>query len=264
MVLFTNAEVYEAYYNNYDGLNSEKEKFTFPITVHFLSEDNETILETQTKLYNFPLNYTFVNDWTQNGEYRFPQIDGSETQWFIDGNNNALKETNKLKSSPIQDVFEFVPEVKRVIIPENPTIVPILDGEDLPANQNKLVVGDDRAHSFGIRVDHALLEKPQNPRRTITMPTASAATMRKRNARSCQGSCSGSWRHTRACPCMQRPSFPRAGTTRAAQRRLRRSARTTILPFTTTPTTAPTAARRHSTIPTARGRRRWQRRWPSG
>ena len=163
MVLFTNAEVYEAYYNNYDGLNSEKEKFTFPITVHFLSEDNETILETQTKLYNFPLNYTFVNDWTQNGEYRFPQIDGSETQWFIDGNNNALKETNKLKSSPIQDVFEFVPEVKRVIIPENPTIVPILDGEDLPANQNKLVVGDDRAHSFGIRVDHALLEKPQNP-----------------------------------------------------------------------------------------------------
>ena len=163
MVLFTNAEVYEAYYNNYEGLNSEKEKFTFPITVHFLSEDNETILETQTKLYNFPLNYTFVNDWTQNSEYRFPQIDGSETQWFIDGNNNALKETNKLKSSPIQDVFEFVPEVKRVIIPENPTIVPILDGEDLPANQNKLVVGDDRAHSFGIRVDHALLEKPQNP-----------------------------------------------------------------------------------------------------
>ena len=51
---------------------------------------------------------------------------------------------------------------------------------------------------------------------------------------------------------------------RAARRRLRRSARTIILPSTTTPTTAPTAARRHSTIPTARGRRRWQRRWPSG
>ena len=131
MVLFPNAAVYKAYYGNYSGLTSEKNKFTFPITVRFLNEDGESVLETQRKLYNFPLNYVFAGDWAQNDGYRFPQIDEAETQWFIDGNGNALKETDRLKSSPIQDTFELVPEVKTVIIPENPSVVPILDGERL-------------------------------------------------------------------------------------------------------------------------------------
>lgn len=119
MVLFPNAAVYEAYYNNYSGLTSEKNKFTFPITVRFLNEGGESVLETQSKLYNFPLNYVFAGDWAQNDGYRFPQINEAETQWFIDGNSNALKETDRLKSSPIQDTFELVPEVKTVVIPEN-------------------------------------------------------------------------------------------------------------------------------------------------
>lgn len=163
MVLFPNAAVYKAYYGNYSGLTSEKNKFTFPITVRFLNEDGESVLETQSKLYNFPLNYVFAGDWAQNDGYRFPQIDESETQWFIDGNGNALKETDRLKSSPIQDTFELVPEVKTVIIPENPSVVPILDGVRLAEGQNTITVGDDRIHSFGVLVEHALLEPPQNP-----------------------------------------------------------------------------------------------------
>ncbi|PWL51022.1 MAG: hypothetical protein DBY40_00405 [Clostridiales bacterium] len=163
MVLFPNAAVYEAYYNNYSGLTSEKNKFTFPITVRFLNEGGESVLETQSKLYNFPLNYVFAGDWAQDDGYRFPQINEAETQWFIDGNSNALKETDRLKSSPIQDTFELVPEVKTVVIPENPSVVPILDGERLAEGQNTITVGDDRIHSFGVLVEHALLEPPQNP-----------------------------------------------------------------------------------------------------
>lgn len=163
MVLFPNAEVYEAYYENYSGLNSEKNKFTFPMTVRFWNEDSSAILETQEKLYNFPLNYVQNGNWSQDPAYQFPQIDEEETQWFIEGNGNALKETNRLRSDPVQSIFDLVPEVTRLVIPANPTVVPVLDGVLLPADQTSVTVKDERVHTFGVQVAHPLLTPPENP-----------------------------------------------------------------------------------------------------
>lgn len=162
MIIFNDNECFKSFSQK---ASRRTKKCTYPVTVNFGSPDSQEA-HLYDALLGWRLNKT-TGLWDYDKNYKLPPAEGSSGEerpgyeyicgWTMNG--TVLKENDNLKLNfPDASVTVSLGGFYKLCEPE---ISYIVDGKECSGDTLTVAIGDEKDHTVGVKVDHALLQSEQ-------------------------------------------------------------------------------------------------------
>lgn len=170
LIIFSDYKHYNVFSTDVDYGSSLQKICTYPIKIKFFLKNGNAIEELHLNhaLLGWKLNAK-TGLWDYNENYELPDISGNSSTeakpgyeyiggWKLRSSDQILDETKKLeaKDNP-SDTAQIAGNYELC----KPEISYIVDGKECSGDTLTVAIGDEKNHTVGVKVDHALLQSEQ-------------------------------------------------------------------------------------------------------